>query len=146
MNIFIDLDGTLYDTLSVQKGKTLAHLLLAELNAPLIENSKSAIENFCKNKHSCFITTSRGLLDDEEAQITKQRLKSDGFLNSNVDQSLLKGVAFYSKSKINAIKLIKDTENIIATVKKMLFVLSGIDVMLTPQYSQILSPSLSICE
>lgn len=49
MNIFIDLDGTLYDTKGVQKGNTLAHILIAEAKAPLFENSKSTIEGFCRN-------------------------------------------------------------------------------------------------
>lgn len=104
MNIFIDLDGTLYDTESVQKGKTLAHLLLAELNAPLFDNAKTAIEDFCKEGASCFIVTGRGCMDDEEVQITKRRLREDGFLIPvNIPQPLLTGAAFYARSKYKAI-------------------------------------------
>lgn len=106
MNIFIDLDGTLYDTKDVQKGNTLAHILIAEAKAPLFENSKSTIEGFCRKKANCFVVTSRGMLDDEEVQITKQRLKNDGFLNRDIDQSLFKGAVFYSERKIDAIRLI----------------------------------------
>lgn len=106
MNIFIDLDGTLYDTKGVQKGNTLAHILIAEAKAPLFENSKSTIEGFCRKKANCFVVTSRGMLDDEEVQITKQRLKNDGFLNRDIDQSLFKGAVFYSERKIDAIRLL----------------------------------------
>lgn len=84
MNIFIDLDDTLYDTSSVLASNHVAMLLIAELKAPLFAGAKSALQNFYKSGATNWIVTARGLIDDEEIKITRQRLFRDFSENGEV--------------------------------------------------------------
>ncbi len=98
MNIFIDLDDTLYMTSSLIQGGTVAEILLAELHAPLFENAKATIEEFNKKGHTCCCVSARGILDSEEINISKCRMRSDGFMGN--DKPLITACVSGAKEKL----------------------------------------------
>lgn len=104
MNIFIDLDDTLYNTSSALQGSAVAFLLIAEATAPLFDYAKEAIDNFNKKGATCWAVTARGLISDEEVDISKQRLQHD-FCKKGEPQKIL-GIINNCETKMNAIKMV----------------------------------------
>ena len=104
MNIFTDLDGTLYDTDAALNGSTVYHILMAELRAPLFDNAKEVIKEFKEQDHIVMALTKRGLIDDEEVKITKQRFQIDGFIDYDEQRFDIYGMIFHEISKYSSIE------------------------------------------
>jgi len=104
MIIFIDLDGTLYDTDAALNGSTVYHILMAELRAPLFDNAKEVIKEFKEQDHIVMALTKRGLIDDEEVKITKQRFQIDGFIDYDEQRFDIYGMISHEISKYSSIE------------------------------------------
>lgn len=79
MDIFVDLDDTLFNTSSVLTGNSVGEILIAELRAPLFDGAHDAIKALHDQGHTCWVITSRGLNESartEEESITISRIKS----------------------------------------------------------------------
>lgn len=103
MNIFIDLDDTLYNTSSVIQGNKTADVLLAELYAPVFENAKETIEDINARGHKCIAISARGIMDNEEVDISKRKLAADGFMHAK--DNLISACITYVARKFDGIEI-----------------------------------------
>lgn len=104
MNIFIDIDNTLYQNRSVSNRILNGEFLLEEATAPLFDGAKETMVHLSTLGHKCFAVTQRGLISEEELLITYRRLReAELFAAASNHTSPILAVVGHVKNKYAAI-------------------------------------------